>query len=91
MLLAWLLLAQGGPAARARHKKILRLAKGYRGRANSCFNIARNRVEKALTRAYTGRKLKKRNYRKLWITKINAATKLQGMSYSQVGNVCFVV
>ena len=63
---------------------MLKLAKGYRGRANSCFRIARNRVEKALSRAYVGRKLKKRNNKKLWITKINASTRLQGMNYSHV-------
>ena len=62
---------------------MLRLAKGYRGRANSCFKIARNRVEKALARAYVGRKLKKRDQRKLWITKINASVKLQGLNYSR--------
>ncbi len=78
------LFLQGGPAARARHKKMLQLAKGYRGRANRCFVIARNRVEKALARAYTGRKLKKRDNRTLWITKINASARLHGINYSHV-------
>jgi ribosomal protein L20 len=63
---------------------MLKLAKGYRGRANSCFVIARNRVEKALARAYTGRKLKKRDNRTLWITKINASARLHGINYSHV-------
>mmetsp|Transcript_23366 Transcript_23366/g.51288 ORF Transcript_23366/g.51288 Transcript_23366/m.51288 type:complete len:121 (-) Transcript_23366:937-1299(-) len=63
--------------------KILHLAKGFRGRAKNCIKIARNRVEKALQHAYRGRKEKKREWRTLWITRIGAATKEHGLSYSR--------
>lgn len=69
-------------ASRARRKKILKLAKGYFGRRKNVFTVAKNAVEKALTYAYKGRKQKKRNFRKLWITRINAGARQNGMSYS---------
>mmetsp|Transcript_22276 Transcript_22276/g.46285 ORF Transcript_22276/g.46285 Transcript_22276/m.46285 type:complete len:124 (+) Transcript_22276:49-420(+) len=64
-------------------EKIFQLAKGFRGRAKNCIKIAGPRVEKALQHAYVGRKLKKRQWRSLWITRINAATKEHMMSYSR--------
>jgi large subunit ribosomal protein L20 len=69
-------------ASRARRKKILKLAKGYFGRRKNVFTVAKNAVEKALTYAYKGRKQKKRNFRKLWIARINAGARQHGMSYS---------
>ncbi len=68
---------------KARHKKILKMAKGYRGRAKNCFRIAIQRVEKALQYAYRDRKVRKRDFRRLWIQRINAAVREQGMKYSQ--------
>lgn len=70
-------------AAKARRKKILKQAKGYFGRRKNVHTVAKNAVEKAGVYAYTGRKLKKRNFRALWIQRINAATRLHDMSYSQ--------
>jgi large subunit ribosomal protein L20 len=70
-------------ASRARRKKILKLAKGYFGRKKNVWTVAKNQVEKSLKYAYTGRKQKKRNFRALWIQRINAGTRLQGLSYSQ--------
>jgi large subunit ribosomal protein L20 len=71
-------------ASRARRKKILKFAKGYWGRRKNVWTVAKNAVEKAWLHAYVGRKLKKRNYRALWITRINAATRLYAdMSYSK--------
>ncbi|KAG2496505.1 hypothetical protein HYH03_005330 [Edaphochlamys debaryana] len=63
-------------------QKILQLASGFRGRTRNCINIARLRVEKALQHAYVGRKLKKRYWRSVWITRINAGSREHGMSYS---------
>jgi large subunit ribosomal protein L20 len=71
-----------GVVTRARHKKILKMAKGYRGRAKSCFRVAIQRVEKGLQYAYRDRRNKKREFRRLWITRINAAARLNGLSYS---------
>jgi large subunit ribosomal protein L20 len=68
---------------KARHKKILKMAKGYRGRAKNCFRIAVQRVEKALQYAYRDRKNRKRDFRKLWIQRINAAVREQGLIYSR--------
>ncbi len=62
--------------------RILRLAKGFRGRSNSCISIARERVEKALQYAYRDRKNKKRDMRRLWITRINAGSREYGVRYS---------
>jgi len=71
-----------GVTTKARHKKILKMAKGYRGRAKSCFRTAIQKVEKGLQYAYRDRRDRKRQFRRLWITRINAAARHQGMSYS---------
>jgi large subunit ribosomal protein L20 len=70
-------------ASRARRRKILKLAKGYFGSRKNVWTVAKNAVEKALTYAYVGRKLKKRNFRSLWIARINAGVRPYGMSYSE--------
>lgn len=70
-------------ASRARRKKILKLAKGYFGRRKNVWTVAKNAVEKGLLYAYRDRKAKKRSFRSLWITRINAAARLHGMSYSE--------
>ena len=75
-----------GVTKRARHKKILKLAKGYRGRAKNCFRVAIQKVEKALRYAYRDRKVRKRDFRGLWIQRINAAVREQGLIYSQFIN-----
>ncbi len=69
-------------ASRARRKKILNMAKGYFGRRKNVWTVAKNAVEKAMGYAYIGRKHKKRNFRALWIQRINAGTRQHGMSYS---------
>ncbi|MCK6604454.1 MAG: 50S ribosomal protein L20 [Ignavibacteriaceae bacterium] len=69
-------------ASRARRKKILDMAKGYWGRRKNVYTIAKNHVEKGLTHAYSDRRLKKRDYRSLWIVRINAAARQHGLSYS---------
>ncbi|MBK6541513.1 MAG: 50S ribosomal protein L20 [Flavobacteriales bacterium] len=69
-------------ASRARRKKILDLAKGSFGRRKNVYTVAKNSVEKGLSHAYVGRRIKKRDFRALWIQRINAATRLHGMSYS---------
>jgi large subunit ribosomal protein L20 len=69
-------------ASRARRKKILKLAKGYYGRRKNVWTVAKNAVERGLNYAYTGRKQKKRNFRALWIQRINAAARQEGISYS---------
>ena len=75
-----------GVTAHARHKKILKLAKGYRGRSNSSFRVAIERVEKALQYAYRDRRVRKRNFRGLWIQRINAGAREHGLTYSQFMN-----
>ena len=70
-------------ASRARRKKILKQAKGYFGRRKNVWTIAKNAVDKAMLYAYIDRRNKKRNFRALWIVRINAAARLNGMSYSQ--------
>lgn len=70
-------------AAKARRKKILKQAKGYFGRRKNVHTVAKNAVEKAGVYAYTGRKLKKRNFRALWIQRINAGVREHDLSYSQ--------
>ena len=75
-----------GVPGRARHKKILGMAKGYRGRANSSFRIALEKVEKGLRYAYRDRRNKKRNFRALWIQRINAGARAEGLTYSQFMN-----
>lgn len=69
-------------ASRARRKKVLKLAKGNFGRRKNVWTVAKNTVEKGLAHAYDGRRLKKRDFRALWIQRINAATRMHGMSYS---------
>jgi len=70
-------------ASRARRKKFMKLAKGYFGRRKNVWTVAKNAIEKGLVYAYSGRKQKKRNFRSLWIMRINAAARLHGMSYSE--------
>ena len=70
-------------AARTKRKKVLKLAKGYWGRRSNVWTVAKNAIEKGLTYAYRDRKAKKRDFRKLWIQRINAGARLEGMSYSQ--------
>lgn len=69
-------------ASRARRKAILKQAKGYFGRRKNVYTVAKNAVEKGMLYAYTGRKLKKRDFRSLWIQRINAGARLEGLSYS---------
>ncbi len=69
-------------ASRAKRKKIMKMAKGYFGRRKNVWTVSKNAVEKGLQYAYIGRKQKKRNFRALWIMRINAAARLHGMSYS---------
>ena len=70
-------------ASRARRKKIIKQAKGYFGRRKNVWTVAKNAVEKAMLYAYRDRRNKKRTFRSLWITRINAGARLHGMSYSQ--------
>ncbi|CAA7619181.1 MULTISPECIES: 50S ribosomal protein L20 [Magnetospirillum] len=72
-----------GVTTSARHKKILKLAKGFRGRSSTCFRVAIQKVEKALRYAYRDRRAKKRNFRALWIQRINAGTRQHGLPYSR--------
>jgi large subunit ribosomal protein L20 len=75
-----------GVTARRRHKKILKLAKGYYNARRKIFRVANQAVIKAGQYAYIGRKQKKRNFRSLWITRINAAARINGLSYSRFMN-----
>ena len=77
---------KSGVTARRRHKKILKQAKGYYHARRKVFRVAKQAVTKALQYAYIGRKQKKRNFRSLWITRINAAARINGMSYSRFIN-----
>ncbi len=70
-------------ASRARRKNFMKLAKGYYGRRKNVWTVAKNAIEKGLNYAYEGRKQKKRNFRALWIQRINAGARAHGMSYSQ--------
>ena len=70
-------------ASRARRKNLMKLSKGYFGRRKNVWTVAKNAIEKGLVYAYIGRKQKKRNFRSLWITRINAGACQHGMSYSQ--------
>ncbi len=74
---------KGGMNAKQKHNKVLKLAKGYRGARSKQYRIAKQSVMRALTSAYAGRKQKKRQYRTLWIARINAAARLNGLSYSK--------
>ena len=71
-------------AKRARRKKVLKQAKGYFGRRKNVWTVAKNAVEKALVYAYRDRKTKKRNFRSLWVMRINAAAHLHGLTYSEL-------
>lgn len=77
---------KGALATRKRRKRILKLAKGYRGAKSKQFRTANQAVMKSLVYAYIGRKQKKRNFRQLWITRINAAARMNDISYSQFMN-----
>ena len=70
-------------ASRARRKKVMKHAKGYFGRRKNVWTVSKNAVEKGMQYAYVGRKQKKRNFRSLWIQRINAAARENGMSYSE--------
>ena len=72
--------------ANHKHKKVIKLAKGYRGRANRCFTVALERVRKARQYAYRDRKVKKREFRSLWIQRINAGSRMYGMTYNVLIN-----
>lgn len=75
---------KGGTASINRHKKVLKLTKGYRGRSSNCFRIAIQRLEKALSYAYRDRRNRKRDFRGLWIQRINAAARQHGLTYSKM-------
>jgi len=75
---------KGGTASINRHKKVLDLSKGYRGRSSKCYRVAIERLEKALRYAYRDRRNKKRDFRGLWIQRINAAARINGLTYSQL-------
>jgi len=75
-----------GVTTHARHKKILKMAKGYRGRAKDCFRVAIEKVEKGLRYSYRDRRAKKRTFRALWIQRINAGVRQHDMVYSQFIN-----
>lgn len=77
---------KGAVTTRARHKKILKLAKGYRGGKSKLFKTANQAVMKSLVYAYRDRKAKKREFRQLWIARINAAARMNGISYSRFMN-----
>jgi large subunit ribosomal protein L20 len=74
------------PASKARRKKILKQAKGFYGKRKNVYTVAKNVVEKGMTYMYVGRKLKKREYRTLWIARINAAVREEGLTYSEFIN-----
>ena len=77
---------KGAMATRKRRKRVLKLAKGYRGAKSKNFRTAKQAVMKSLVYAYIGRKQRKRDFRRLWITRISAAAKLNGINYSQFMN-----
>ncbi len=74
---------KGGVGAKKRHNRVLKLAKGYRGARSKQYRVAKQSVMRALTSSYAGRKERKRQFRQLWIARINAAARLNGLSYSQ--------
>ena len=74
---------KGGMNARKKHNRVLKLAKGYRGARSKQYRIAKQSVMRALASSYTGRKERKRQFRRLWIARINAGARLNGISYSQ--------
>ena len=75
---------KGALNARKRHKKVLKLARGYRGARSKQYRVAKQSVMRALTSSYAGRKQRKRQMRQLWIARINAAARLNGLSYSKM-------
>ena len=74
---------KGGMNAKKKHNRVLKLAKGYRGARSKQYRVAKQSVMRALTTAYAGRKEKKRQFRQLWIARINAAARMNGLSYSK--------
>lgn len=74
---------KGGMNAKKKHNRVLKLAKGYRGARSKQYRVAKQSVMRALTSAYAGRKQKKRQFRQLWIARINAAARMNGLSYSK--------
>ena len=74
---------KGGMNAKKKHKRTLKLAKGYRGARSKQYRVAKQSVMRALTSSYAGRKERKRQFRQLWIARINAAARMNGISYSQ--------
>ena len=74
---------KGGMNAKRKHNKVLKLAKGYRGARSKQYRVAKQSVMRALTSSYAGRKQKKRQFRQLWIARINAAARMNGLSYSK--------
>lgn len=74
---------KGGMNARKRHNRVLKMAKGYRGARSKQYRIAKQSVMRALASAYAGRKQRKRQFRRLWIARINAAARINGLSYSK--------
>ena len=74
---------KGGLNAKKRHNRVLKLAKGYRGARSKQYRIAKQSVMRALTSSYAGRKQRKRQFRQLWIARINAAARMNGLSYSK--------
>ena len=75
---------KGGMNAKKKHKRVLKLAKGYRGARSKQYRVAKQSVMRALTSSYEGRKQRKRQYRRLWIARINAAARINGLSYSKM-------
>jgi large subunit ribosomal protein L20 len=74
---------KGGMNARKKHNRVLKLAKGYRGARSKQYRVAKQSVMRALTSSYAGRKQRKRQFRQLWIARINAAARMNGLSYSK--------
>lgn len=74
---------KGGMNAKKKHKRVLKLAQGYRGARSKQYRVAKQSVMRALEESYTGRKQKKRQFRQLWIARINAAARMNGLSYSK--------
>ena len=74
---------KGGMNAKKKHNRTLKLAKGYRGARSNLYRVAKQSVMRALEESYTGRKQKKRQFRQLWIARINAAARMNGLSYSK--------
>ena len=77
---------KGALSARKKHKKVLKMAKGFRGARSKQYRVAKQSVMKAMAHAFAGRKQTKREYRKLWIVRINAAARINGLSYSKFMN-----